>query len=96
MAALAEMIAWKQQELTRLGTPAPSPVSTLAGYLGLWTLRHDLGTALAAEHDPAARLPIQALIAETDAAITAAKADPVLAAAIRAWWIGRYERKEST
>ena len=90
-AALLELVAWKQQELARLRTPAPSPVSTVAGYLGLWDLRRDLSTTLAATHAPAARLPLQALIAETDAAIAAAKADPALAAQIRAWWLARYE-----
>lgn len=89
--ALAEMIAWKQQEWARLATPPPSPVSTVEGYRGLWELRRELGVTLAAEHDPVARLPIQALIAETDQALAAAKADPALAPAIRAWWVSRYE-----
>src|SRR5689334_7894157 len=91
MLALREMLAWKQQELARQAAPAPSPVSTVEGYLGLWDLRRELSTALAAEHDPAARLPIQAMIAETDSAIAAAKADPALAAQIRAWWLSRYK-----
>lgn len=87
-----ELIAWKQQELARRHNPPPPPVSTVDGYRGLWELRRDLTQALAATHDPAARLPIQALIAETDAAIQAAKADPALAAQIRAWWLACYEQ----
>lgn len=86
-----ELVAWKQQEIARLRTPPPSPVSTVDGYLGLWSLRREFTQALAAEHDPAARLGIQADIADVDAAIAAAKADPALAAQIRAWWIARYE-----
>ena len=80
-----ELIAWKQQELARRHNPAPSPVSTVDGYLGLWDLRREFTDALAAESDPAARLPILADIAEVDAAIAAAKADPALAAQIRVW-----------
>jgi hypothetical protein len=91
LAALQELIAWKQQEIARLAAPVPSPVSTLEGYLGLWELRAELGRTLAATHDPAARLPLLADVAELDAAIAAAKADPALAAQIRAWWLARYE-----
>jgi hypothetical protein len=88
--ALMELIAWRQQEQARLRTPVPPPVSTVDGYRGLWDLRTELGRALAAEHDPAARLPLQASRAEVDSAIAAAKADPTLAAQIRAWWLARY------
>jgi hypothetical protein len=86
-----ELIAWKRQDLARRHTPTPAPVSTLEGYLGLWELRAELGRTLAATHDPAARLPLLADVAELDAAIQAAKADPALAAQIRAWWLARYE-----
>src|SRR5690349_12345313 len=82
MLALREMLAWKQQELARQATPVPSPVSTVEGYLGLWDLRRELSTTLTAEHDPAARLSLLASVAEIDAAIAAAKADPALAAQI--------------
>lgn len=90
-AAMLELIAWKQQEQARLRTPVPAPVSTVDGYFGLWELRREFTQALAAEHDPTARLGLQAEVAEVDRAIAAAKADPALAAAIRAWWLARYE-----
>ena len=93
MEALRDMIAWKQHELARRAAPPPPPpVSTVEGYLGLWDLRRELTDALAAEHDPAARLPLLADVAEIDQAIAAAKADPALAAQIRAWWLSRYEQ----
>ena len=85
------MIAWKQQERAREAAPRPCPVSTVDEYLDLWRLRNELARDLAQEHDPAVRLDLQAGVAACDADIAAAKADPVLAPAIRAWWLRRYE-----
>ena len=85
------MIAWKQQEIARLAAPRPCPVASVDEYLDLWRLRNELARDLAQEHDPAARLDLQAGVAACDADIAAAKADPALAAQIRAWWLARYE-----
>jgi hypothetical protein len=89
--ALAEMLAWKQQEQARLAAPRPCPVATVEEYGDLWRLRNELARDLAGEHDLTVRLDLQASVAACDADIAAAKADPALAAQIRAWWVRRYE-----
>jgi hypothetical protein len=88
LAALHDLLAWKEQELAR--PVPPCPVASVAEDQDLWRLRTELARDLAGEHDPAVRLDLQAGVAACDADIAAAKADPALAAQIRAWWEARY------
>ena len=66
-------------------------VSTVAEYLDLWRLYGELIAMRKTSTTPEDHAACQAAIDAAERDIAAAKADPTLAPAIRAWWLRRYE-----
>ena len=67
-----------------------SPVRTVDEYLELWRLYGELIGMRKASTTPEDRQAVQEAIDAAERDIASAKADPALAAQIRAWWVSRY------
>ena len=68
-----------------------SPVRTVDEYLELWRLYGELIKMRKTSPTSEDRQAVQEAIDAAERDIAAAKADPALAAQIRAWWLARYE-----